>query len=120
MVPASGTVAGRKELRSAGRPLGRGLHHGRNVDQIPNNAGKQRAATTDVDLAAVRFDHAGSVARRGEPGVVQDDGLAAAAEEEGEGKTETVHEGPVRLRPARQAAGPGSVQTCGFGHGSES
>ena len=33
MVPAARAAAGRAQLRPLGRPLGRRLHHGRDVDQ---------------------------------------------------------------------------------------
>lgn len=48
-------------------------------------SGPHRAAAADPHIAAVRVVHAGRVARRREPGLVQQDGAAERAEEEGQG-----------------------------------
>jgi len=57
VVPAAGVAAGGEELRHGRGHVGRGMYHGRDVDEVTYHAGKYRAASTDPDRSAVWVLH---------------------------------------------------------------
>ena len=75
--------------------MGRWLHHGGDVDQVPHHAGEYRTTPADSDSPTMWSNSARSMARGGAAGPLQQDGDTKDTEEEGEGEVKAIREGPV-------------------------
>lgn len=84
VVSSARTVAGRTELRAAGRHVGSRMHHGRDVDAFAHHAGEHREAADHPHFTAVRILHAGSVAGRRKAGIVYENGTPNGTQTEGQ------------------------------------
>ena len=97
MVPPPRAAAGGEELRGGRGHVGGRVYYGRDVDQVPHHAGKHGPASVDTDCPVMWGDISRGLAQCRVSGPLQQGRDTPECQEAGQGETEALCQGPIRL-----------------------